>query len=243
MTKITRTKNEAAPGDTGTASVSKNSAVEGKIKEVITVPLGHPTDKLETPTPLGADVTRMSSHKLTAHPTNVRVYGSNVDADFVEAVRQHGIYDPILVTKSPNASGVFRIISGHRRFEAARQVGIADVPVIHFTSDDEDDILTALLEANRQRVKSPEQVGREYRLFLEIETRKASRRQVTNIGGQDREKVPQDKKGKARDKAAEQRARTKKPRSFVKPSQKASTPLTPSSQVRRRRRLPLRLRQ
>jgi|GEM_PF-1751420 len=203
-TATSKNNNEAATARTATASISKNPAGQSLVKEGVIVSLANPGDKAETPTPLGADVTRMSSHKLTAHPTNVRVYGSNVDADFVEAVRQHGIYDPLLITKSPNASGLHRVISGHRRLEAARQVGIADIPVIHFGSDDEDDILTALLEANRQRVKSHEQVGREYRLFLDIETRKAARRQVTNLGGQEREKIPHGEKGKARDKAAEQ---------------------------------------
>jgi len=142
-----------------------------------------PAVQTKPPTPLGEDVARLSIDNLAPHPMNALVYGKKDDDKFVEAVRVKGIYAPLLITKSPNASGIYRIISGHRRFEAARAVGIKDIPVIYFNSDDEDDILAALLEANRQRVKSHEQVGREYRLYLELESRKAARRQKTNVGG------------------------------------------------------------
>lgn len=107
--------------------------------------------------------------KLKPHPLNASIYGDEADSDLVESIRQKGILSPLVITHDG------RIISGHRRWSAAKQLQMAEVPVVVFGSEDELDIEEALIEANRQRVKSNEQIGREYKHLKRIIAAKESR--------------------------------------------------------------------
>ena len=109
---------------------------------------------------------------LHPHPRNAAIYGDSADADLIESVRSKGILNPLLIAHDGT------IISGHRRLIAAQRVGLADVPVVIYGSDDDLDILEALIESNRQREKTNYQVGREAAASLEIEHERARRRQA-----------------------------------------------------------------
>lgn len=50
-------------------------------------------------------------------------------AGLVESVKEHGIIQPLLVTAS-SAEGVYQLVAGERRLRAARQAGLARVPVV-----------------------------------------------------------------------------------------------------------------
>jgi protein gp37/ParB-like chromosome segregation protein Spo0J len=116
--------------------------------------------------------------ELAPHPENVKIYGDLADSELVESVKQKGILNPLLVTYDN------RIISGHRRWDAAKVAGLDFVPVVVFGSNDELDILEALIESNRQRTKTPEQIGREYstlkRIYNERESRQGKRADLDN---------------------------------------------------------------
>lgn len=107
--------------------------------------------------------------ELRPHPDNAKIYGDHADADLIESVREKGILNPLLIT----SAGI--IINGHRRYEAAQKCGMHEVPVVLFGSDDELDVLEALIESNRQRVKSHEQLGRETQALREIYEKRAGR--------------------------------------------------------------------
>jgi ParB-like chromosome segregation protein Spo0J len=131
---------------------------------------------------------------LRVHEVNAKIYGEKEGiADLEKSVGKYGILDPLLVTKDG------RIISGHRRFRVATKLGIIEVPVRVFESDDELDIKNSLLEHNRQRVKNKAQLAAEAKLMQEIETEFAARRKKGNAGEAEVEKLPPANKGKARD--------------------------------------------
>jgi len=106
---------------------------------------------------------------LKPHPINLEIYGDCTDNDLLDSVRSNGIYNPLLVTYDD------RIISGHRRWDAARKADLDVLPVVVFDSDDELDIEEALIESNRQREKTNEQIGREYKKLKEILNQRQSR--------------------------------------------------------------------
>lgn len=121
-------------------------------------------------------MTTMRTKELRPHSENEKLYGSTaVDAEFVASVTRLGILTPLLVTRDR------RIISGHRRWLAAQKIGLAEVPVTVFSSDNELDIREAIVESNRQRQKTNEQVGREARLLLEVESERAKQRQLAQL--------------------------------------------------------------
>ena len=99
---------------------------------------------------------------LQPHPTNIEIYGDCADGDLLGSVKEKGVYNPLLVTTDD------RIISGHRRWDAAKKASLEELSVVVFDSDDELDIEEALIESNRQRQKSNEQIGREYKKLKEI---------------------------------------------------------------------------
>lgn len=50
-------------------------------------------------------------------------------AELAASVREHGIIQPLLVSAS-SAEGVYQLVAGERRLRAARQAGLARVPVV-----------------------------------------------------------------------------------------------------------------
>lgn len=66
-----------------------------------------------------------------------------------ESVREKGVLEPLLVRRNPE-SGKYLIISGERRYFAARAAGLAEIPCIEKDADDAETLELALIE-NMQR--------------------------------------------------------------------------------------------
>ena len=69
-------------------------------------------------------------------------------AELAESIRLHGIIQPLTVRKL--ASGYYQIIAGERRWRAARQAGLREVPVVVVEADDRKAAELAMIE-NLQR--------------------------------------------------------------------------------------------
>lgn len=69
-------------------------------------------------------------------------------ADLADSIRQHGMIQPICVRLM--ASGYYQIISGERRWRAAREAGLYEVPVVIIEADDRKAMELSLIE-NLQR--------------------------------------------------------------------------------------------
>jgi ParB/RepB/Spo0J family partition protein len=74
----------------------------------------------------------VSIDRLLEDPGNERKTFSNMD-DMIESVRRHGIIEPITVTPDGDH---YRILTGHRRFRAAKAVGLAEIEVLVREPDD-----------------------------------------------------------------------------------------------------------
>lgn len=98
---------------------------------------------------------------LLNNPANAEIYGTQPDDDLVESVREYGILEPIVADRES-----LTIISGHRRRQAAIIVGLESVPVRLKDMPDSAKQGIMLIESNRQRVKTKEQILREYQ-YLE----------------------------------------------------------------------------
>lgn len=111
----------------------------------------------------------MQINSLRPHPLNETIYGDRADADLIASVKAKGVLNPILISQDN------LIISGHRRWGAAIAAGLETVPVVVFGSTDPLDIEEALIESNRQRQKTNEQIGREYKELKRIYNNRHSR--------------------------------------------------------------------
>lgn len=109
-----------------------------------------------------------SVSRLKPHPLNDKIYGKpSPDKKLIDSVKDYGVLTPIVVDQKD------RILSGHRRWEAAKKVGQTKIPTITFRTDNSgvEGVLEELylVEANQQRIKTRGQIAREAAERLRIE--------------------------------------------------------------------------
>lgn len=110
--------------------------------------------------------------ELTRHPLNQEVYGDlTLEPDFIDSIEQHGILEPILI--KPDGT----IISGHRRYTAALEVGLDEIPVREVSYDSDLAEREAVIHHNKQRTKTFSQKMREAMELEKIERERAKERQ------------------------------------------------------------------
>ncbi len=98
----------------------------------------------------------ISISELKPHPRNAEIYGDEDVSDLVVQIEAYGgIADPLKVKED------YTIISGHRRWQAARNLGMAEVPCQIVSYDSEEEELAALVMLNYHRAKTNEQKARE----------------------------------------------------------------------------------
>ena len=74
--------------------------------------------------------------------------------ELTESVRVKGVLEPLLVRFVPT-EGCFYIISGERRYHAARAAGLREVPCIEKTADDAETLEIALIENIQRKDLTP----------------------------------------------------------------------------------------
>lgn len=138
---------------------------------------------------------------LKPHRRSVEIYGEDSYADLVPSIKELGVLQPLFVT----SKGL--IISGHRRWRAAIEAG-HQLPVIRKNYPDHLDEEQAIIELNRYRIKTGQQLYNEGKALKEIVAEKARQRQVSQLKRGDEypvvENLPQ-REGKTRDMAEERR--------------------------------------
>ena len=134
---------------------------------------------------------------LKPHPLNAELYGDGCDQDLLESIRTKGILTPLLITKE----GI--VISGHRRLNAAQMLRLEEVPVNYSEVTDEFDLEEKIITANKQRIRTNEELAREFQKLKEIEERRAEQRrkaiQNNNTARAVLENFPELEQGNTRD--------------------------------------------
>lgn len=143
---------------------------------------------------------------LRDHPTNATLYGSELDANFLEQVRRDGrITHAIHILPDKDNT----IVDGHLPKQAPIELQFASVPVkVRDDLRDKDprdfEVEEQILSGNEQRKKTNEHRAREFKLWLKIEKEKAKLRQIegASLKGDEPSKLTEEEKGPAREKAA-----------------------------------------
>src|SRR5947209_9487490 len=102
--------------------------------------------------------------------------------DLVQSIRDKGVLEPILVRPRPGAEGaegitgsidggpsgvLYRIISGERRYRAAQEAGLYEVPAIEMDVDDQEALEIALIENLQRKDLTPFEEAEGYRMLAE----------------------------------------------------------------------------
>ncbi len=94
-----------------------------------------------------------------------RSFDEEALADLTDSVRQHGVLQPLLVRRLP--TGYYQIIAGERRWRAARQAGLSEVPAIVLEADDRRAAELALIENLQREDLNPLEEAEGFRVLTE----------------------------------------------------------------------------
>lgn len=86
-------------------------------------------------------------------------------ATLAESIRNHGVLQPILVR--PLANGTYQIVAGERRWRAARQAGLSEVPVHIRELTDLETMQIALIENLQRENLNPIEEAMGYRELMD----------------------------------------------------------------------------
>jgi ParB family chromosome partitioning protein len=86
-------------------------------------------------------------------------------AELAASIREHGVLEPILVRK--RASGGFEIIAGERRWRAAQQAGLKEVPIFVHDLGDEAAFEAALVENLQREDLNPMETARAFQRLVD----------------------------------------------------------------------------
>lgn len=112
----------------------------------------------------------------------------NEDAllELAESIKQHGIFQPILVEKKDN---YYKIIAGERRWRAAKMAGLKEVPVLEKNFSEQEKAEIQLIENIQREDLNPIEVAEGYKKLIDsfnltqdelAEKVSKSRTQITN---------------------------------------------------------------
>ncbi len=85
----------------------------------------------------------------------------------VGSVREKGVLQPLLVRADPNSEGDFEIVAGERRWRAAQQARLHEVPAVVKSLSDRDTLEVALVENLQREDLTPLEEAEAYRRLME----------------------------------------------------------------------------
>ena len=85
-------------------------------------------------------------------------------ADLADSIRIHGIIQPLTVRRL--SSGYYQIIAGERRWRAAKQAGLAEVPAVIIEADDRKVMELGLIENLQREDLNPAEEARGYQVLM-----------------------------------------------------------------------------
>ena len=86
-------------------------------------------------------------------------------ADLAASIRQHGIIQPLTVRRL--ASGYYQIIAGERRWRAAKQAGLTEVPATIIEADDKKVMELGLIENLQREDLNPMEEAKGYKVLMD----------------------------------------------------------------------------
>lgn len=92
--------------------------------------------------------------------------------ELAASIREKGVLEPILIRRMPDAEeparAPFRIISGERRFRAAQEAGLFEIPAIEMDVTEQEAVEIALIENLQRKDLTPFEEAEGYRALAEI---------------------------------------------------------------------------
>lgn len=105
--------------------------------------------------------------KIEPNPDQPRKVFDQVSLDeLAESIRLHGVITPITVRKGEK-DGYYQIIAGERRWRAARQAGLEDIPAMVLEAEENEVMELALIENLQRQDLNPMEEALGYRSLMD----------------------------------------------------------------------------
>jgi len=144
MAKITVTRMAKSPLGRGLGALLGST----KVTPPSNLQISSPEVRVEE----GERILQLSIGEVNPSPLQPRrVFAEENLTELVDSIRSRGIFQPLVVRRSPKGSG-YELIAGERRWRAARKLNLAKVPAIVRVATDQQVLELALIE-NLQRAE------------------------------------------------------------------------------------------
>lgn len=140
----------------------------------------------ERKTPTGsAGVLQIPLDQISPNPSQPRKhFAPEALADLVASVKVHGILQAVLVRRSPSG---FELIAGERRFRAAREAGLTEIPAVVFEVAEKESMAISMVEnLQRENLNPIEEAAGFQRMSQELGL---TQEEIARIVGKDRTSV------------------------------------------------------
>ncbi len=125
-----------------------------------------PTPDVRLPTSDSDRILHVPPSSIVPNPRQPRHHFAEEDlADLKASILEHGIMQPLVVTKK--SDGTYELIAGERRLRSAKAVGLKTVPVILREVNDQQKLELALIENIQRADLNAVEEARAYRQLME----------------------------------------------------------------------------
>lgn len=135
---------------------------------------------------VGQDViVRLNPHDI--QPSNLQprdIFDDEEMQGLVESIKRHGILQPVIVKSIPHG---YMLIAGERRWRAAKQIGLKEIPAIVRNTDDATTLEIALIENIQREDLNPIEKARGFQEL--INKFKLTQEAVAKVLGKDRSSI------------------------------------------------------
>ncbi|MBN8529408.1 MAG: ParB/RepB/Spo0J family partition protein [Caulobacterales bacterium] len=116
----------------------------------------------------GAGVQLAPIESLKPNPDQPRkAFAREELEELAASIRDKGVLQPILVRPQPGEDGVWQIIAGERRWRAAQQARLTQVPIVVREMDDREVLEVAIIENVQRADLNPVEEAQAYGLLME----------------------------------------------------------------------------
>ncbi len=113
----------------------------------------------------GDRILRINPDKIVINPQQPRTHFSESALnDLAESIKQHGIIQPLVVTKKGDN---YELIAGERRWRSAKMIGLKEVPVIVREEKEQKKLEIALIENLQRENLNPLETARAYKRLID----------------------------------------------------------------------------
>ena len=112
------------------------------------------------------ELARIAVDQIHSNPKQPRKrFDGEAVSGLAESIKAQGLIQPVVLR--PRLEGGYELIAGERRWRAAREAGIAEVPAVIRDADDRDTLLLGLVENVAREDLSPIEEARAYAMLFD----------------------------------------------------------------------------